>query len=193
MRRPPSRARRGDGKVYKRGRLWSTRWTENGERCYSGGYLTEDAANQVRAVIALNLQAGRPGLERIRPEKPEPLPTFGALVGEWLDDRKAKGRRSVDDDRRRWNRHLGLLLAHRRPDASIDAGFLDRMISNLRSPPFGQPRSEGASQERDGPTHVRLAVGPVGELDLPSQGDHGAQLGAGDRAIRPSHEPAHGR
>jgi integrase len=138
MGRPPARARRGDGKVYKRGRLWSVRWTEEGARCYSGGYLTEEAANQVRAVIALNLQAGRPGLERIRPEsKPEPLPTFGALVGEWLDDRKAQGRRSVDDDRRRWNRHLAPLLAHRRPDASIDIGFLDRMITDLRSPPVG--------------------------------------------------------
>jgi len=63
MGRPPARARRGEGKVYKRGQLWAVRWTENGERRYSGGYLNEDDANKVRAVIALNLQAGRPGLE----------------------------------------------------------------------------------------------------------------------------------
>jgi hypothetical protein len=97
----------------------------------------------VRAVIALNLQAGRPGLERLRPEKVEALPTFGALVGEWLDDRKAKGRRSVDDVRRRRNRHLGPLLAHRRPDASIDTGFLDRIITDLRSPPVGSLDPKG--------------------------------------------------
>ena len=158
MGRPPARARRGDGKVYKRGRLWSIRWTEDGERCYSGGYLSEDAANQVRAVIALNLQAGRPGLERIRPEKPEPLPTFGALVGEWLDDRKAKGCRSVDDDRRRWNRHLGPMLAHRRPDASIDTGFLDRLITDLRSPPVGSLDPKGRPKKGISPGTAQRVV-----------------------------------
>jgi hypothetical protein len=132
MGRPPARARRGEGKVYRRGRLWSIRWTENGERHYSGGYLNEDDARKVLAVVTLNIQAGRPGLERIRPEKAEQVPTFGALVDEWLDDRMAKGRRSVDDDRRRWNRHLAPLLAHRRPDDKIDTGFLDRMITDLR-------------------------------------------------------------
>src|SRR5450432_2619284 len=104
MGRRPPRARRGDGKVYKRGKLWAVRWTENGERRYSGGYLTEDAANRVRATIALNMQAGRAGLESYLPKK-EPLPTFGSLVDSWLEDRRAKGRRSVDDDERRWKRH----------------------------------------------------------------------------------------
>src|SRR5579863_3330258 len=139
MGRPPARARRGEGKVYRRGRLWSIRWTENvDERHYSGGYFTEEAANQVLAVIRLNLQAGRPGLERIRPEKKvEKHPTFGMLVDEWLEDRRAKGRRSVDDDRHRWNRHLAPLLADRRLDEKIDTGFLDRMITDLRNPPVG--------------------------------------------------------
>jgi len=40
--------------------LWSIRWAENGARCYSGSYLTEDAGNQVRAVIALDIQARPP-------------------------------------------------------------------------------------------------------------------------------------
>ena len=75
-----------------------------------------DDAKKVLAVITLNIQADRPGLERIRPKKVGELPTFGSLADEWLDDRRAKGRRSVDDDRRRWNRHLAPLLAHRPPD-----------------------------------------------------------------------------
>src|SRR5437016_891305 len=110
MGRPPSRARRGEGKVYKRGRLWSIRWTENGERRYSGGYLSEVNAKKVLAVVGLNIQAGRQGLEQIRPATNAPdLPTFGSLVDDWFADRRAKGRRSVDDDRRRWNRHLAPL------------------------------------------------------------------------------------
>src|SRR3954468_22646943 len=84
--RPGARARRGEGKVYKRGRLWSIRWTENGERRYSGGYLSEDNAKKVLAVVGLNIQAGRPGLEQIRPAKAPDLPTFGSLVDEWLAD-----------------------------------------------------------------------------------------------------------
>ncbi len=143
MGRPPARARRGDAKVYRRGRLWAIRWTENGERRHEGGFLTEDAANKVRAVIALNIQAGRSGLERIRPERVEEVPTFGSLVDEWLNDRRAKGRRSVDDDRRRWNPYLAPLLDHRTPDERIDTGFLDRMITDLRNPAGREPRSQG--------------------------------------------------
>ena len=74
------RARRGEGKVYKRGRLWAIRWTENGERHYSGGYLNEADATRVLAILSLNMRAGRPGLEMLRPPKAEPLPTFG---GRW--------------------------------------------------------------------------------------------------------------
>jgi len=158
MGRPPSRARRGEGKVYRRGRLWSIRWTENGERHYSGGYFSEEAARQVLAVIGLNIQAGRPGLERIRPEKVEKVPTFGSLVDDWLADRKAKGRRSVEDDRRRWNRHLAPLLAHRRPDAHIDTGFLDRMITDLRSPPVGSLDPQGRPKKGISPATTRLVV-----------------------------------
>ena len=69
MGRPPSRARRGEGKVYKRGRLWSIRWTENGERRYSGGYLSEDNAKKVLAIVGLNIQAGRPGWSNFVPRR----------------------------------------------------------------------------------------------------------------------------
>jgi putative transposase len=38
----------------------------------------------------------------LRPPQPEQLPTYGSFVEDWLADRKAKGRRAVEDDRRRW-------------------------------------------------------------------------------------------
>lgn len=158
MGRPPSRARRGEGKVYKRGRLWAIRWTENGDRCYSGGYLREEDAKKVLAVVTLNIQAGRPGLELLRPAKNEELPTFGSLADEWLNDRKAKGRRSVDDDRRRWNRHLAPLLAHRRPDDKIDTGFLDRMITDLRNPPVGSLDPKGRPKKGISPATAQRVV-----------------------------------
>jgi hypothetical protein len=105
--RPGARARQGEGKVYKAGRLWSIRWTENAERRYSGGYLSEDNARKVLAVVGLNIQAGRPGLEQIRLAKaPDSQPSGPCR----LADRRAKGRRSVDDDRPRWNRHLAPLI-----------------------------------------------------------------------------------
>jgi hypothetical protein len=55
-----------------------------------------------------------------------------------------KGRRSIADDRRRWNRYLAALLADRRLDEKVDTGFLDRMITDLRNPLMGAagPRSE---------------------------------------------------
>jgi len=31
-------------KVHQRERLWAIRWTDNGERCYVGGYLREEDA-----------------------------------------------------------------------------------------------------------------------------------------------------
>ena len=80
-----------------------------------------------------------------------------AIVGEWLDDRKAKGRRSVDDDRRRWNRHLAPLLAHRRPDANIEIGFLDRMITDLGA--------KGSFARRWPP--AALSTNALGPFDLP--------------------------
>lgn len=158
MGRPPSRARRGEGKVYKRGRLWSIRWTENGERHYSGGYLKEADANQVLAILSLNLRAGRPGLEMLRPPKSEHLPTFGSFVDDWIADRKAKGRRSADDDRRRWNRYLAPLLADRRLDEKVDTGFLDRMITDLRNPPVGSSDPWGHPRKPLSPATAQRVV-----------------------------------
>jgi integrase len=148
------RARRGEGKVYRRGGLYAVRWTENGARHYSGGYLTEDDADQVRASIAANIQAGRPGMK----EQPKaPQQTFGALVEEWLEDRTAKGRRTVEDDRRRWDRHLAPALAHRTP-GSVDAGFLDRLITNLRNPPIGTLDPDGEPKKGVKPATAQRIV-----------------------------------
>ena len=198
LRRPPARARRGEGNVYKRGRLWSIRWTENGERRYSGGYLSEDAAKKVLAVVGLNIQAGRPGLEQFRPAKAPDLPTFGSLVDEWLADRRAKGRRSVDDDRRRWNRHLAPLLAHRTPDAKIDTGFLDRMITDLRNPPVGTLDPDGEPKKGISPATAQRVVHLLSAFYVWLGKHHGVSRNPvralkGDEDIRdllkPTHDP----
>jgi integrase len=133
MGRPRKRNRRGEGSVYKRGRVWSLVWLEDGIKQYSHGYLDRDAAEQVRASIAANIQAGRPGM-RERPKVP--AQTFGELSNDWLAKREQDEHRSVDDDRRRWKRHLAPALEHRAVD-SIDVGFLDNFISDLRKPPAG--------------------------------------------------------
>ena len=127
------RNRRGEGSVYKRGRLWSIVWVEGGIKRYSHGYLDPDAAEQVRASIAANIQAGRPGMK----EQPKgPSKTFGELVDDWLAKREQDDHRSVADDRRRWNRHLAPVLGHRTAD-SVSIGFLDDLVSDLRKPPAG--------------------------------------------------------
>jgi integrase len=140
------RKRRGWGRsrVYARGNKWAIRWTEDGQRKSSAGYLTQDTASQVLAGILANIEADRPGV----PEKPRPpAPPFGELVDEWLESREQDDHRSVQDDRSRWHRHLGPLLAHRRMD-SVDSALLIGLIRDLRNPksgsldPKGEPKAK---------------------------------------------------
>jgi hypothetical protein len=66
--------------VYKARTSAAIRWTENGERHYSGGYLNEDDARKVLALVTLSIQAGRPGLELLQPEKKIELPPSGLFT-----------------------------------------------------------------------------------------------------------------
>jgi integrase len=123
------RARRGEGKVYKRGKLWAVRWTERGVRHFSGGYLTPDDAEQVRASIAANIQAGRQGMKEL---PPPPSPRFDQVVDDWFASREEDKHRSVGDDRSRWNCHLKPLLAHR-PIDTVDSALLLDLVRDLGS------------------------------------------------------------
>jgi integrase len=152
MGRPRKRNRRGEGSVYKRSRLWSIVWVEEGIKRYSHGYLDRDAAEQVRASIAANIQAGRPGMK----EPPKaPAKTFGALADDWLSKREQDDHRSIADDRRRWKRHLAPILEHRTPD-SVSVGFLDNLISDLRKPPAGTTYNGKGKKGISGATAQRV-------------------------------------
>lgn len=63
---PRARRRRvkGHGSVYKKGRTWSVSWVEDGVRQYSHGYPTKELAEEVRANNAVNVAAGRGGIEK---------------------------------------------------------------------------------------------------------------------------------
>jgi hypothetical protein len=80
MPRVPRRRARGSGTVYRKGRLWSVSWTENGERRYAHGFVSKDQAEKVRSLNAANLAAGRSGL----PKPKGPKSTLSKLAEEWL-------------------------------------------------------------------------------------------------------------
>ena len=127
------RGRRGGGTVRKHGKSWQARWLENGQREYHSGFASKDDAARFLRERTAKIQLG---IATEPAPVPRPQKTFGQLVEDWLDNRKAEDRRTVADDRRRWSRHLAPVLGHRTPD-SIDIGFLDDLITNLKNPPVG--------------------------------------------------------
>ena len=154
MGRPRRRNRRGEGSVYRRGRLWSIVWVEDGVKRYSHGYLNPDDAAQVRASIAANIQAGRPGMKE-RPKPPQA--TFGELVDEFMDYRREHEIRTVGDDRLRWERHLGPVIGHLTPDG-LSLAFLDNLIASLRHPAPGTRDARGRLKGPLSPGSTRLVV-----------------------------------
>lgn len=133
------RGRRGGGTVRKHGKSWQARWLENGVRRAQSGFASEDDAERYLKRRTAQIQLGLPTEPA---PAPKPQTTFGQLVEDWLDNRKAEERRTVDDDRRRWTRHLAPVLGHRTPD-SIDIGFLDDLITHLKNPPVGTKDQDG--------------------------------------------------
>lgn len=121
MARLKRRRARGTGSVYQKTRLWSVSWVESGQRRYSHGYPSKDAAEQVRANLALDLAAGRGGLRRTKDAQP-----LRDLAEAWLERRKAT-HRSYKDDRRRWARHLDAEVGHLVPDA-VDSGTIRKLV-----------------------------------------------------------------
>src|SRR5262245_45241320 len=137
------RGRRGGGTIRKRGLCWQACWLENGLRTYRGGFASKDDAARFLRDRTARIQLGLP--TELAP-KPQPQKKFGQLVDDWLANREAEDRRTVDDDRRRWNRHLAPLLGHRTPD-SIDIGFLDDLVTDLKNPPVGTKDPDGQPKE----------------------------------------------
>ena len=121
------RRKRGKYMVKLSGRTWGFRYTDQGQRKYAGGYPDKDAATQALASITANIKAGLPGA-KVRPVGP--AKAFRELIPDWLEANKAK--RSVNDDRNRWTKHLEPLLNHRAIDV-VDTDIIDDLVTGLRT------------------------------------------------------------
>jgi integrase len=124
--RPKRRNRKGTGQVVKAGRTWGIRYTEGGQRRYTGGYLAQDDARQALDVIVAQIKAGLPGV----PKKPKaPAGFFHEVLPDYWTAKADM--RSVQDDRNRWAKHLRPLLEHRRID-SVDTVLVDELVADLK-------------------------------------------------------------
>jgi integrase len=148
-----------------KGKSWQARWSENGERKTKGGFATKDAAldyiaERAKDVIAAERLADL-GLTPAAPPKAPTAGTFADLIPAWLETREAEERagerRTVADDRRRWDRHLAPLLNHRTP-ASIDKGFISEMITSLKAPPVGTLDPKGKPKKPISATTAQRVV-----------------------------------
>jgi integrase len=146
--KPKKRGRRGGGAVRRHGKNWQARWVEDGERKTQSGFATPDDAkafleSRTRTVI---VATGLKDLGVVIPAsaaRSGKLPTFDSLVAEWFEAREAEDRRTVDEDRARWNRHLARPLQGRTLDG-VDGQFLHRLVVDLKKPPAGtlDPKGE---------------------------------------------------
>jgi integrase len=168
--------KRAHGSVQQRGGSWRVRWTQNGRR-RTESYPDKDTAERVLSRILGDIAAGRGKLEV---EKP-PAPLLSKLAEDWLERREAT-HRSADEDRWRWNKHLGPTFGHQRPE-EVDAAAIRRFIE--------AKLVEGLSSST-----VRLLVRELSSLfsDIVEQGH--APLNpvrtlprATRRLIRPAHDP----
>src|SRR5215471_9548455 len=90
------------GCVYQRGaRNWWIKWREAGRIRYAHGYETKELAEQVRAKIVADIQAGRAGL----PADQSGIPSMAVLAEPWLTRRELTNR-DVKKDKLRWKNHL---------------------------------------------------------------------------------------
>jgi integrase len=97
--------------VYQRGpRNWWIKWREGGRIRYAHGYETKELAEQVRAKIVADIQAGRAGL----PADQKGTPTLALLAPNWLTRRELTNR-DVKKDKLRWKNHLGPFFGPLKP------------------------------------------------------------------------------
>lgn len=122
----PQRRKRGKYQVKLSGRSWGFRYTDNGQRKYAGGYPSKDAATQALASITANIKSGLPGA-KVKPKGP--ARAFMELIPDWLEANKNK--RSIQDDRNRWHKHLEPLLNNRAIDG-VDTGLVDEIATGLK-------------------------------------------------------------
>ena len=161
------RGRRGAGTARLKGKSWQARWSEDGERRTQGGFPTKDDAldflrRRAQGATVAKVFADL-GLTPAPKPKPKPVTqgTFAELIPRWLETRKSEeragDRRTVDDDRRRWDRHLAPVLNHRTP-AGIDAGFVANLITDLKAPPSGALDPQGEPKGAIGPATAQRVV-----------------------------------
>jgi integrase len=125
MARRRRRKAHNQGCVYQRGpRNWWIKWRERGRIRYKGGLESSELADQIRAKIVADLQAGRAGL----PAEPRDVPALGALADDWLKRREPTHRASRAD-RSRWKKHLRPFFGDARP-GEVDHASIRRFIES---------------------------------------------------------------
>ena len=100
------------------------KWREGGRIRYKGGLESSELADQIRAKIVADIQAGRAGL----PTEPRDVPALGALADGWLKRREPTHRASRAD-RSRWKKHLRPLFGDARP-SEIDHASIRRFVES---------------------------------------------------------------
>jgi integrase len=96
------------------------KWTEDGRTRFRHGLPTSADAEDLRARIAAEIAAGRPGEAGTE----ERLSLIGA---DWITRRAGTHPRSIRDDRSRWNRHVEPFFGAMRPD-DVDAASIRRFV-----------------------------------------------------------------
>ncbi len=135
MARRNRRRQKGSGSVLETAPgVWAVRWVEGGRRRFRSGFAAREDAEKVLAKIRGEVAQGRAGL----PADPAGFPVLSKLADAWLD-RRDKTHRAADDDRCRWNKHLGPAFGRLRA-AEVDAAriraFVEAKLAG--TPPDGR-------------------------------------------------------
>jgi integrase len=119
----PPRRNWGTGYItQKKNGTFQVRWYENGKRRCKGRLPDREKAERVLDTINGNIANLRTGL----PADPLTFPPLSVEAEKWLARRK-KTHRAADDDRCRWDKHLGPAFGHLRP-SQVDAAAIRKFV-----------------------------------------------------------------
>ncbi len=145
-----ARRKKGSGQVLERHRgRWEIRWWEGGKRCSRGGFHDRKTAQRVLTKVLGEVVQQRAGM----PPDPRNFPPLSELAAAWLD-RRDSSHRSADDDRCRWDKHLGPAFGGLRA-SEVDAARIRAFVeSKLR----GEVNPKTKKLEKLNPATVQRCI-----------------------------------
>lgn len=151
----------GNGTIVPRGNRWRVRWRENGVRQSLSGFQSEQEARDELSRIQARIKLGAPGIilakprpiAKVEPAKPR---TFSQLLDDFIAYRVAHKRRTPDEDRSRWARHLAGPL-ETQSVRGLSTKWVRELARELVHPSPGTKAPDGSAKDPvSGPTAHRV-------------------------------------